>query len=327
MKIIWIIFLVTFLDAKVLEVKQLFNLQTVSVKKVSNSQTKSFYAKTQIDESRIKAVTLRYDGFINKLFANKEFQFIKKSQPLFNIYSKEVLAVHQELLIAKNISPSAKRDATRKLQLLNLGHLAKTRKILYNFNIYSPYEGYIIEKNIFEGGFVKRGQTLLKIADLSKLWVIAKIYQKDIESIKIGMKAIIDIDGFKSNDGVVDFIYPKIDPKEQTISVRLLLDNKDLMYYPNLFAKVHFRSDAKEILALPKSAVLQKQNKYYVFIPVGNKGQFEPKEIKAARLSSNKYQIISGLNEGQVVIDNALFMLDSDAITNALYDSDVDDDW
>ena len=98
------------------------------------------------------------------------------------------------------------------------------------------------------------------------------------------------------------------------------------MLNPNLFAKVEFEKEANQILALPKSAVLQKNGKSYVFVPVGKDGEFEPKEIKAKRLHNNKYQIISGLSEGETVIDNALFMLDSDAITNALYDS-ADDDW
>jgi Cu(I)/Ag(I) efflux system membrane fusion protein len=326
MKILWILLIATLIEAKVLEVKQLFNIQKVSVKKISFKEQKSFYAKTKIADNSIKAVALRYDGFINRLFIDKEYQFVKKDQPLFNIYSKEALAIHQEFLVSKQISRSAKSNAIRKLQLLELKGLTKFKKSIYDFNISSPFEGYVIEKNILEGSSIKKGKTLLKIADLSKLWVIAKVYQKDIGFIKKGMKAKISIDGFKPSTATVNFIYPKVDTKDQTISVRLILDNLNLKYYPNLFAKVEFEKEANQILALPKSAVLQKNGKSYVFVPVGKDGEFEPKEIKAKRLHNNKYQIISGLSEGETVIDNALFMLDSDAITNALYDS-ADDDW
>jgi len=327
MKLLIILIFATFLDAKVLEVKQLFNFQKVAVKKITHNNTKSFYAKTKIDESRIKAVTLRYDGFINKLFVDKTYQYVETSQPLFNLYSKEVLAIHQELLISKQISKSAKLDAMRKLRLLELNHLAKTNKTIYDFNVFSPHSGYIIEKNILEGAFVKRGTTLLKIADLSKLWVIAKVYQKDIGFIHEGMRTSITIKGFAPTEGVVDFIYPQIDTKDQTLSVRLIVDNPELKYIPGLFAKVDFKQNPQEMLALTKSAVLQKGQKYYVFVPVGSEGQFEPKEIQAKRLNRDKYQVLSGLSENEMVINNALFMLDSDAITNALYESEDDDDW
>jgi Cu(I)/Ag(I) efflux system membrane fusion protein len=214
MKILWILLITTLIEAKVLEVKQLFNIQKVSVKKISFKEQKSFYAKTKIADNSIKAVALRYDGFINRLFIDKEYQFVKKDQRLFNIYSKEALAIHQEFLVSKQISRSAKSNAIRKLQLLELKGLTKFKKPIYDFNILSPFEGYVIEKNILEGSSIKKGKTLLKIADLSKLWVIAKVYQKDIGFIKKGMKAKISIDGFKPSTATVNFIYPKVDTKD-----------------------------------------------------------------------------------------------------------------
>jgi Cu(I)/Ag(I) efflux system membrane fusion protein len=326
MKILWLLLLAFTLEAKILEVKQLFNLQKVSVKKISIEDTKIFYGKTEIDESRIKDVTLRFDAFINKLFVDKEYQYIKKSQPLFNIYSKEAISTHHEFIISKSISKAAKIDAVRKLKLLGLSELTKTSRAIYDFNFKSPYSGYVIEKNINDGGFIKKGKTLLKIADFSKLWVIAKVYQKDITFIEKGMKATINIDGFEPTMGKIDFIYPTLEKKDKTIKVRIILDNPNLTYFPNLFAKIEFKKTKREILALPKSAVLQKAGKYYVFVPVGD-AEFEPKEIKAKRLNSDIFEIQSGLNEKQIVIDKALFMLDSDALTNSLYDNLEDEDW
>ena len=327
MKILLVLLISFTLEAKILEVKQLFNQQKVSVKKISIQESKNFYAKTMIDESRIKDITLRFDAFVNKLFVDKQYQYIKKSDPLFNIYSKEAISIHQEYIISRSISKSAKRDAVRKLKLLGLKELTNTNKSIYDFNYNSPYSGYVIEKDIHEGGFIKKGKTLLKIADFSKLWVIAKVYQKDISFITKGMKAVIKIEGLATTTGEVSFIYPKVDNKDKTISVRILLENPNLTYFPNLFAKVEFKKSKREILYLPKSAVLQKAGKYFVFIPVGEDGEFEPKEIRATRLDSDVFEILSGLDENDEVIDKALFMLDSDSLTNSLYDSDEDEDW
>ena len=326
MKILLILFISLMMEAKILEVKQLFNLKTIEVKKYDFGVKKSFYGKTVLDESRTYDVTLRYDAFVNKLHADKLYNYIKKDDILFNLYSKEVSATHEEYLISKNISSRAKKNALLKLKLLNLESLSYQKKPAYAFNFVSPYGGFVIEKNILDGSFIKKGKTVLKIADFSKLWIIAKVYQKDIAFIKLGMKTKAKIEGFSPVEGIVDSIYPSVDVKDQSISVRILIDNPDLKYFPNLFAKIQFEEDLTSMLQLPKTAVLKKADKYYVFVPVGKEGQFEPKEITAKRVSAKSYEILSGLSEADIVIDNALFMLDSDAITNALYESE-DDDW
>jgi Cu(I)/Ag(I) efflux system membrane fusion protein len=326
MKILLILLLAFIADAKILEVKQLFNLKTIEVQKHDFGVKKSFYGKTAIDESRIHEITLRYDAFVNRLYTDELYKYVKKGDKLFNLYSQEVSAIHEEYLVSKSISARAKKSALLKLKLLNLQKLSSEKKPAYAFDFISPYSGYVIEKNILDGGFIKKGKTALKIADFSKLWIIAKVYQKDIAFIKLGMKTEAKIEGFDSVKGVVDFIYPSVDTKDQSISVRILIDNPDLKYFPSLFAKVQFEEDATSMLQLPKTAVLKKADKYYVFVPIGKEGQFEPKEISAKRVNAKSYEILSGLSEGDKVIDNALFMLDSDAVTNALYESE-DDDW
>ena len=143
MKRVFLIILISLaLDAKILEVKQLFNFETVTVKKVSFGEEKSFYAKTAIDESKIYAITLRFDAFVNTLYADKLFTFIKKGDPLFNIYSKEVSALHEEFIISKTLSRSAKKSAMLKIKLLDIKALIKKSKPVYNFDFLSPYSGY-----------------------------------------------------------------------------------------------------------------------------------------------------------------------------------------
>ncbi|MBY0539946.1 MAG: efflux RND transporter periplasmic adaptor subunit, partial [Campylobacterales bacterium] len=122
----------------------------------------------------------------------------------------------------------------------------------------------------------------------------------------------------------IDFIYPIFDEKTKTVDVRFILENDDLKLVPSMFGKVDISIKKDIMLTLPKTAVLKKANDFYVFKPLQD-GEFEPVKIDAKRISSNKYEILSGLNENDEVINNALFLLDSDAVTNALYESDKED--
>ena len=140
------------------------------------------------------------------------------------------------------------------------------------------------------------------------------------------MRAKVNIDGIGDVSAKVDFIYPMVNEKTKTVDVRFIIDNKDLKIYPNMFASVKIKSVNKTMLTLPKTAVLSKGSDHFVFKPISDR-EFEPVKVEAKRISTNKYEILDGLTKGDKVINNALFLLDSDAVTNALYESDTDDDW
>jgi len=318
-----VLFLVlfSFIDAKVLEVKQLFNKKIVKVVKKEVGITKKLYASTKIDESRVYDLTLRFSGFVEKLYANKSFLEVKKGDELFSIYSDAISNIYEELKISKN--PIIKKSLQKKLKLLGVNSQIKDD---YTVSVFSPYNGYIIEKKINQGSFLKSGQVALKIADFSTIWVIAKAYQSDIGKFKVGDEVVVKVDSVGRFKAKIDYIYPTLNPKTKTFDVRVVLQNKNKRVIPNLFATVFVLTKKKTMLTLPKSAVLTKGEKRYVFVPLKN-GEFEPKEVKARRIDSKTYEILSGVKEGDRVIDDALFMLDSDAITNALYDNDDDEDW
>jgi len=325
--LLYLIMISALLQAKPLEVSQLFNKKTIKVTKQNITLSKIFYADIRIPDDAIKNINIRFDGFVGDLYVNKNYQLIKKGEPLFDIYSDEInLAMGEYLLSGKNL----RKNYMKKFQSYDidnkvLKNLKKTKRVKEYINIYSPYDGYIISKNINDGKFIKKGKTLFQVASFKKLWVVAKVYQKDIQSIKKDMKATVYIDGVKNISAKVDFIYPTINQKDKTIDVRLEIENQDLKIFPNMFAKVSINTLQKSMLVLPKTAVLTKANKYYVFIPDGK--YFTPKEITATRINSEQFEVM-GLEENEVVIDKAAFLLDSDAITNGLYNSsDDDDDW
>ena len=321
----------TLLSAEILEVSQLFNKKLIKVQKEQIGTLKNFYGTTALNETKTYDIVTRFDGYITKLHANEQYKTVKKGSPLFSIYSDEVNSIQQEIQIAKKFNKSLVNSNIEKLKSLDVNYatikkIKSSNKTIKNISFYSPTNAIVLQKNINKGSFAKKGKLLLQLASLDELWFIASVYQKDLAFIKKDMKAKIYIDGISTPlDSVVDMIYPTVDLKTKTVDVRFIIPNKDLKLYPNMFAKVSLKQIKKEMLTLPKTAVLVKGSKYYVFQNL-SKTEFEPIEIKAKRIASNKYEILSGIEEGQEVINNALFLLDSDAITNGLYSSD-DDDW
>ena len=205
--------------------------------------------------------------------------------------------------------------------------LKKNKSSLDGIKVLSPLNAIVIKKNINNKSAVQKGKLLLQLANIDKLWFIAQIYQKDLTFIQNDMSAYIYIDGLtQAIKSKVDFIYPMVNEKTKTVDVRFIIDNKDLKIYPNMFASVKIKSVNKTMLTLPKTAVLSKGSDHFVFKPISDR-EFEPVKVEAKRISTNKYEILDGLTKGDKVINNALFLLDSDAVTNALYDSDSDDDW
>ncbi|MFY9089251.1 efflux RND transporter periplasmic adaptor subunit [Arcobacter aquimarinus] len=321
----------TFLNADTLDAKQLFNKKIVKVKKENLSVNKSFYGITKIDESSLVDIVSRFDGYITKLYANKSYMSIKKNEPLYSIYSEDIMSIQNELLVAKDFNKNIYNST-----LLRLGNLDISKQNQQKIKegkldskglvVTSSVDGILVAKNINNKSFVQKGANLLQLADLQTIWFVASIYQDDLAFVRNNSSANITIDGIdKEIKTKVDFIYPIFDENSKTVDVRFILDNKELNLLPSMFGKVDIEVNKSSKLTLPKTAVLKKASDYFVFKQI-NAQEFEPIKIKANRISSNKYEILEGLQENDEVINNALFLLDSDAVTNALYETD-NEDW
>lgn len=320
-----------FLQAQIIDAKQLFNKKIVKVKKEELALTKSFYGITKIDESSLVDIVSRFDGYITNLNANKTYMSIKKGEQLYSIYSDDILSIQSELQIANDFNKNIYNSTLKRLDNLAISksEQQKIKNAKINENgivVTSPVNGILLSKNINNSSTVKKGTTLLQLASLDKIWFISSVYQSDLSYVKKGMEAQINIDGLnKSIKSTIDFIYPTFDDKTKTVDVRFILDNTKNELVPNMFGKIDLTVNKSIVLTLPKTAVLKKADSYYIFKPTSDR-EFEPIKINAKRVSSNKYEILGGLEENDEVINNALFLLDSDAVTNALYESD-DEDW
>ncbi len=325
-KILGIIVFCSLLFSNEITVEQLFNIKLVEVKKLQISESSRYYGYVVQNEKNIYDHNIRFSGFVERIYADETYLNIKEGDRLFDIYSNEIITAQSELLNAIAFKQDrAKKAAVERLILLGvekstIEEIEKKRVVKELIPVYAKNSGIIYKKNINKGSFLKAGETAYEIVDIRKLWVEAKIYQNDLGSIKEGMSTRLFFDGVdESYSSKIDKILPSVDLNEKSVNIRIEVENSKLELFPGMFAKVDIIKDNREMLVLPKSAVLIKDDIFVVFKKSEYEGEYDPIEIEARKIDSHNYEVISGLEEGEEVADKALFMLDSDAQINGLY--------
>jgi RND family efflux transporter MFP subunit len=288
------------------------------------------------DERRIYTVNTKFNGWIEKLYVNFVGETVKKGQPLFDIYSPELVTAQEEYLLAlqhnKNLKessyPGIREGAQRLLdasytrlkywdlsdkqikKIENTGNVQKT------LTIYSPARGVVINKNAFQGHYVKAGEHQYEIADLSKVWVDVDIYEYELPWIRNGMPAKMELSYIpgKIFAGKVLYVYPFLTAKTRTARLRLEFPNPDFQLKPNMYANVELASAiAKDSLVIPQEAVIDSGIRKIVFVVLG-KGKFQPREVKLGiEGNDNEFQVLEGLKENEQIVISAQFMLDSES--------------
>ncbi len=310
-------------------VTQLFSVQTVKVKNITTSHSKKNYGFVVADETKISDVTPRFGGYVVKLYADKIYKHVKKGEPLALVYSPEVYKAKEDYLnsyyYTKNkTSKSMLRSARLNLSLLDVNAAEidatlKNKKVSEFTTLYAPRSGYIFEKNIVNGTAFNAKSKLFEIVDLNTVWIETQVFEDDLKWLKNADNFEIH---FKTTDKVYKtknkLFYPQLSPKEATLTMRLRLQNKSNTLFPGMYANVISKDKIHKYLTLPQSAVIRKDGKYYVFVVGEFEGEYEPKEVQAKPLNNTTY-IVSGLNAGDEVVNNALFMMDSDAQINGLF--------
>ena len=318
------------LFAKEATLIQLFNVQTVSVQEISTAKTRKNYGYVKADEARTYSISPRFGGYVVKLHANKTYKYVKKGEALVTLYSPEVYKAKEDYLNSYNYTRSKKNkgmlsSAKLKLELLGvnareINALIKSKKVSQNTTIYAPKSGYIFTKNISEGSAFNAKTKLFEIVNLDEVWVEAKVFEEDLAWLKEAKSFNVS---FKSSDKIYTatstLLYPELDPKEAALTLRLRLLNADAELFPGMYASVVSKDSSQNYLTLPQSALIRKGGRTYVFMVGEFKGEYEPREVFAKPLNNDTYIIQSGLNADDEVVDNALFMMDSDAQINALY--------
>ena len=275
----------------------------------------------QYDEDKLIHIHPRVDGWIEKLYVKAEGDPVEKGQPLYSLYSPQLVNAQEELLIAlKRDNGSLVTAAKDRLKALQLSaglikELEQTKKVQQTITFYSPQAGVVDGLKIREGFYVKPGDTLLSIGKLDQVWVEAEVFERDAALIKEGLPVSMTLDYLPGEDwtGVVDYVYPTLNVKTRTLRVRLTFNNPDFQLKPNMFAQVAIHSSSKEnTILVPKEAVIRTGKQDRVVLVLGQ-GQFKSIEVIIGRVNDNFIEILEGLSGNEVVVTSAQFLIDSES--------------
>lgn len=311
-------------------VEQLFNVRTTQVKTIITAKKQVNYGYIVAEESRKIDIHAWFSGYITKLFADKLYQKVKKGDPLAEVYSPEVYKAKQDYLHSleydtRRASPQMLKSAETKLRLLGVSdieikQIKDSRKVREFTTLYSPQSGWIFEKNINQGSSFTMQKKLFQIVNLDKVWIEVKLYQDEIEKLSHMNHFMIEPKGTaKTYTASTPLLYPTLNPKEATATLRLVLDNNESQLMPGMYAKVYASANPHTRLVIPQSAVIRKNGIWYAFLATEFKGEYEPIAIEIKPLDKDYYEVIKGLQDGDRVVNNALFMMDSDAQINGVY--------
>jgi Cu(I)/Ag(I) efflux system membrane fusion protein len=259
------------------------------------------------------------------MFVDRTGAVVRRGDPLLSIYSPELIGAEEEYLIALGsvddatrsqlIAASRKRLAERfGITEAQINRLEREREMQSSATYSSPIAGTVIRKPVVQGQYVEEGTTLFELADLSRVWVVASVPEQDIRSVRNGDTVEVTLDAypgvlFKSRVG---FIEPVLDADSRTVRVRTELANPEGKLKPNMYARIALKRAPREALAVPTSAVLFTGRHPRVWVE-SEPGRFAPHVVSVGLTSGAFTEILSGLNEGDMVASTGGFLIDSES--------------
>jgi RND family efflux transporter MFP subunit len=316
------------------EKQQLIGVRTAQVERQSLVRDVRTTGQVITDETKIAHVHVKVMGFVDKVYVDSIGQEIKKGQPLFTLYSPDLVSAEEEYLIAKRGekylggsqftevsqgSQSLLRSARERLRLWDISNeqikkLDETGEVSRTLTFYSPITGIVTDRKAFPQTSVNPDTELYTVADLSTIWVNADIYEYEVPFVKPGQRAGMQLSYYpgKTWSGRVTFIYPTVDPTTRTVKARLEFPNPNLQLKPQMFADVQLKVDYGKQIVVPREAVLDSGTEQHVFV-VRDNGYFEPRKITTGAKLEGKVVVLSGLRAGETVVTSGNFLIDSES--------------
>lgn len=286
------------------------------------------------DETKIGRVHTKIAGWIDQVFVDYTGQLVKKGQPLFTIYSPDLVSTEEEFLIGlrakqyladsqfKEVSTGALslfEAARQRLRLWDISDeqiqtLERTRKPVRDLTLYAPYDGFVVKRNAFPKQQITPDTEVYELADLSSIWVIAQVYEYELPEIQLGQTAKITLTYFpgKTYVGKVSYIYPDVDNTTRTAQIRIELPNPDFILKPDMYANVELEINYGTHMTIPQEAVLDSGNQQTVFVALGN-GYFEPRMVQLGARLRDRVVVLSGLKPHETVVTSGNFLIDSES--------------
>jgi Cu(I)/Ag(I) efflux system membrane fusion protein len=316
------------------EKQQLMGMRFATIERRPMVRTVRTVGTITYDETKVTHVHSKIEGWIDKLYVNYTGKLVEKGQPLFTIYSPDLLATQQEYLLAvksrerlgQSSIPEVRSGAAslveaskRRLALWDISEsqireLEEKGEAQKTLTLYAPQSGFVIKKDANQGLRIMPDKELYTIADLSNVWVNVDIYESEIPFVRTGQTASVGLsyDPSSTFKGKVSFIYPYVDETTRTAKARLDIPNPGFKLKPDMYVNAEIKIDGGRHLAVPEEAVLDSGARKIVFIDKGN-GHFEPKEVKLGAKMDGFFQVVSGLDEGQKIVASSAFLLDSES--------------
>jgi Cu(I)/Ag(I) efflux system membrane fusion protein len=293
-------------------------LATAEVRELS--KTIRTTGRVTADERRVAQVRAKFDGFVDALYVNFTGQPVRQGEPLLAIYSPDLLATQNELVLAErnhsDLGKTLAGAARARLRLWDMSaadidRVARSGQPMRDVILRSPASGVVTAKNAVAGARVMPADMLYEVTDLSHVWVIADIYESDLPAIRVGTAARV-VAGGRTVNGRVAFIGPSVAAQTRTASVRIDIDNRSGVLKPDMFAEVILETPDATALAVPDSAVMNTGSRSIAFVALPN-GSFDPREVTTGAKADGFYAIRSGLQPGERVVVDANFLVDSES--------------
>jgi RND family efflux transporter MFP subunit len=313
---------------------QLLGIRSEPVTASVSGGTLRTVGRVAIDERRREVVQTKYEGYVEKLYVDFTGKPVRRGQPLLEIYSPELVAAQKEYLVARGAEQrlgessvpgvakggaelaEAARQRLRSFDVSaeEIATLERTGAARRTITLRSPVSGLVTEKTAVEGMKASPADRLYEIADLSRLWILAEVYEKDLAAVRVGQPARVVLPNQPGREwrGTVSFVSPIVKPETRTIEARIELNNTAGLLKPDMFADVYLEGVSASVLTMPESAVIQTGERTLVFVDKGQ-GHYEPREVSIGERVPGGYRVRGGLVEGERVVVSANFLLDSES--------------
>lgn len=318
------------------EKQQMIGVKTVSAIVRPLRKVLKTVGRIEYDERRLRTVNTKVEGWIEKLYIDYTGRYVRQGEPMAELYSPELLATQEEYLnivkwqkergTATGTGAMLTRDAEalveaskKRLQRYDISEaqireLEQTGKARRTLTIYSPANGYVVQKMVIQGMRVMPGEKLFDVADLSTVWVIADVYEYELSSIRVGEPASISLSYLpgKEFQSKIDYVYPMLSGETRTARVRFAIPNPEGRLKPQMYASVEIKISLGSKLAIPDEAVIDTGTRQIVYVDKGE-GYFEPREVMLGLRAEGYREVLSGLKAGEKVAASATFLIDSES--------------
>jgi membrane fusion protein, copper/silver efflux system len=290
-------------------------------------------AQVTYDETRVKTISPKIDGWVEQLYVNYTGQPVSVGQPLLSIYSPMLVSAQEELLLASKLTTSlsgASSDtrssandlesaARRRLRYWDISpaeieRIERTGQVRKTLTLRSPVNGVVIEKNVLGGQKIMNGEALYKVADLSIVWIEGEVFERDLPAVRVGMTVTTEFDALPGElrEGRIAYLYPTLNPDTRTARIRVALPNPGMRLKPGMYATIRIRGVSSNAVSVPRSALLSTGERNLVFVRRKD-GMLEPRSVSIGESTEDRTRIISGVSVGETVVASATFLVDAES--------------